>query len=204
MFFPNWPDDNHCLQAAIMMILNTNDHPISWEKVNKITQYEDGLYTWSPAGVISLSERITGVRMVSNLDYEQFAARGEDFLKESWSDDWFKSQQLHASKHFEKEKTLTRKLIDKSLFKLKILKQEDIEQLLDGNLLIALVDAGRLVNQNYTAGHFVVVFDQDKDNFYIHDPGLPPQENWQVNKKDFTQAFRGDLIIVPIKIVLNH
>jgi len=34
--------------------------------------------------------------------------------------------------------------------------------------------------------------------------GLPPQENWQINKKDFMKAFMGDLIIVLVKIVLDR
>lgn len=39
------------------------------------------------------------------------------------------------------------------------------------------------------SGHMVVVFDARGDIYSLHDPGLPPQPNRQVSKKDLAEAW---------------
>ena len=63
-FYKNWEDDNHCLQASAMMVLTTLNQETSWDEVNKLTQYEDGLYSWSCIAVMAFSEKIKGIRLM--------------------------------------------------------------------------------------------------------------------------------------------
>lgn len=197
-FYKNWKDDNHCLQAAVMMVLNTLDGPVKWEEVNKATRYENGLYTWTIAGVLALAERISGIIFYSTMDYQQFAERGEEYLREYWenSPEWFKLQEQHASLGFSKEQSIAKELILRRLFEKRRLTKYELEVLLANHLLIVLADSG-LLSGGETEGHFILLYDQKGGEFLIHDPGLPPRPAWAVDKDQFMEAFRDDVIVVP-------
>lgn len=195
-FYQNWEDDNHCLQAAVMMVLNTLDGEVTWDEINRITDYEKDLYSWVPRAVVALAERIPGAKLISAMDYEQFAERGEVYLKEFMSSEWFEAQKKNASVGFQKEQNAAQELIHKNLIDQKVT-SVDFDSLLDRRLLIALVNSKKLAQIDGNVGHFVVVYGKDKENFLIHDPGLPPIKAWKVNKYRFIDAFQGELIVVP-------
>lgn len=96
-FYPNWEDDNHCLQAAVMIVLNSADSRIDWEAVNQLTQYEDGLYSWASKAAVVIAERISGTRLIGAFDYRKFAEQGTNYLKECWDQSWYDLQSQHAS-----------------------------------------------------------------------------------------------------------
>lgn len=197
-FFSNTEDGNHCLQASIMIVLNTLGHEISWEEVNKMTQYKDGLYSWTPRGVVALAEKIPGTKIISNFDYKEFASDGLSYLRECWRPEWFEKQKENASKGFKREQNFAKELIQReNLFEHRNIKKEEIENLLNGNLVIALVNSKKLRGESGEAGHFVVVYAENGDDFVLHDPGLPPVEAWGVSKSLFMQAFENELISIP-------
>jgi len=198
-FYQNLKDDNHCLQASIMMVLNTLNINVSWDEVNEMTDYENNLYSWTPRTTVALAERIPGTKLVSGMDYRQFAARGEQYFKECNKNNpkWFELQKKHASANFKKEQIAAKEIVDNDLIEKCNLQKGDIEKLLSDNLLIALVDAGKLAEQNRSSGHFVVVYAQDDNNFILHDPGLPSHEAWTIDKEKFMKAFQNEIIIVP-------
>lgn len=195
-FYQNQPDNNHCLQATVMMALNTIDSPITWEEVDQITQYEEGLYSWPASAVVALSNKIPNTRIISDMDYVRFAEEGEEYLKEYFHPDWFNLQKSKASPGFQKEQSAAKKL-EKKIVQKNIIHQNTVEELLSENLLIALVDVGELSGKNKPSGHFVVVYGQNGNGFFIHDPGLPPQQGWQVNKEKFMVSTRNTFIVIP-------
>ncbi len=198
-FYENWKDGNHCLQVAVMMVLNTLNGPVDWKEVNKITQYEDGLYSWPPAAVINLAERIPGTRFISTFDYKDFSECGEDYARGYMKPNWFKDQKQHASENFKKEQTAARGLMSKGLFRKMKIGKGEIEKFLSDHLLIALVDAGKMADKDWIAGHFVLVYGETDDKFLLHDPGLPCHSAWAVGKDQFMKAFQDELIIIPNK-----
>lgn len=196
-FYKNWDDDNHCLQASVMMVLNTLNGAVDWNEVNDMTEYEDGLYSWSSAAAVMLAKRIAGVKLKSEFDYREFAINGEDYLKKHWVVEWFNKQKENASSGFQREQNFAKKLISENLFEKGNIGKKEVERLLKENLIIALVDPYKLAGKNGVAGHFVLTYGEDADNFLLHDPGLPPMPSWKVNKDSFIKAFRSDLIIIP-------
>jgi len=199
VFYENRKDDNHCLQASIMMLLNTLGRRVSWEQVNEFTEYDARYYSWTPRAVIELNRFIPGVMLWSSLDYKQFAERGEEyFLKHNENNlSWFETQKKHASPNFGKEQNASRKLVRENLVIKKQTHLEDIEKLLRDNLIISVVDAGKLAQQPRSVGHFVLIFSQTRTSFIIHDPGLPPRRSWSVAKNDFMHSFENELIAAP-------
>lgn len=199
-FYPNLKDDNHCLQASIMMVLNTLlAQKTDWEEVNKITQYQNGLYSWSVAGVLAIAKRIPGTKLISDLDYRQFAEKGEVYLKKKWEklESWYNLQKNNASPGFRKEQGIAKDFLNQGIFEHKKIRLQDIEKLLEKNFLICVIDSGRLAGRNLSYGHFVLVYDQNNGNLSLHDPGIPPKQEWKVLKNKFMEAIKGEVIAIP-------
>lgn len=196
-FYPNWDDNMHCLQAAVMTVLNTLDGKTDWDEVNSMTKHKDGLYSWTPAAAVALAGRLPGTKLVGNLDYRQFAERGEAYLREYWAPAWYNDQKQYASPGFVREQQFAKDLVTEDLFEHRHINRTEIEQLLTENLLIATVNASRLAGREGAAGHLVVVYEDLEDTFELHDPGPPPHPHWRVDKSVFIQAFQNELIVVP-------
>lgn len=198
-FFENWPDNNHCLQASVKMALASLGKQLSWEEINRITDYADNLYSWTPRTVVSLASIIPEILLISSLDYCEFAKTGEKYYKNLLKDNpsWFETQRQCASPKFLKEQKAAKELTKLKLYQQKNLTLKDFEDLLINNSLIALVDPGQLEGRANYKGHFVFIYHQNENLFYLHDPGLPPKKVFKVNKKNFIKAYRGELIIIP-------
>lgn len=114
-FYENLKDNNHCLQAAVMMVLNTITAEISWEEVNKITEYENNLYSWTPRTTVALAEKIPGTILISSMDHYQFAKQGEEYFRKynNNSQKWLAKQKEHASPGFNKEQRAAQEVVEK-------------------------------------------------------------------------------------------
>jgi hypothetical protein len=110
-FFANLSDNNHCLQAAAMIVLHSLGHNVPWNEVISETQYEAGLYTWTIAGAVAISKYIPGTQFYSQFDYKAFADEGKDYLDKFWAQPYLQLQRKHASPHFKKEQGLAKSLL---------------------------------------------------------------------------------------------
>jgi hypothetical protein len=197
LFFENWPDHNHCLQAALMIVLNTLGHTIRWSDVNEATEYQGHLYSWSIQGAAMLSKFIRGVKFYSNLDYNRFAAEGEAYLQSIWHPDWLEVQKGHASPGFIREQNAAKAFVAGNTFKLKKLSSTALFDALNENLIIPLAQVASLYPGRPSGGHFIVLYANDGDSAWIHDPGLPARRSLRLPKEQVYNAYNGDLILVP-------
>jgi SEC-C motif len=182
-----------------MMVLDTITGKASWRDVNATTQYEDNFWSWMPAAAVALADRIEGIKYYSVVDYQLFGERGEEYFKElnASRPEWFEVQKQHASPGFIKEREAAATLLKRNLFEQRMLTRTEMEGLLASNMMIALVDAGRLAKKNQSLSHFVLVYNESAENFILHDPGLPPMRAWLVNKQLFMKAFENEVIVIP-------
>jgi hypothetical protein len=199
VFFANWPDNNHCLQASIMMALNTLGHPVRWADVNAATGYRDGLYTWSIQGAAVLARFIPGVMFYSTFDYARFAVEGEAYFKRTTEPDWFRVQQQHASRGFFREQMAAQMFLERHRFELKKLSSDEMFGALNEYLLIPLTDVARLYPGASEAGHSILLYASGSNDAWFHDPGLPPYRAHRLPKDRIYEAYRvvGDLILIP-------
>ena len=81
-FIGNTPDDQHCLQAAHMMIAKffIPDFKISWEEWDQLTGYEEGKGTWASTGLLWFRNQDFEVEHWSLFDYAAFIREGRDYL----------------------------------------------------------------------------------------------------------------------------
>lgn len=197
-FYSNLPDNNHCLQAVVMMVLNSLVGETTWDEVNRITDYEEGLYSWTPRAAVALDQKIKGVKLISKLDYGTFAKHGESYLRQFMSPEWFELQSFHASEAFKREQQAAIDCVSQNLFEhLLTITQKDIYEWLKDHLLIALVNSKVLKEEPGAAGHLVVVYTEENEKIFLHDPGLPPHPSWAVPVDRFMKSFKGDVILVP-------
>jgi hypothetical protein len=198
-FFGNKKDDNHCVQGALLIVLNALGYNKGWRFVDELTDYEDGLWTWFPIAAVAMNKIVPGTRVISNVDYVQFASRGEEFFHEHNRDhpEWFNNQKEHASPGFRKEQSAAIALVASEHFEQRHLTLEDIERLVIDNFVIALVDSGRLAREGRSYAHSVVVYASEGGHFVLHDPGLPRRPALRVEKSVFMAAFKNELIAIP-------
>lgn len=197
VFYANWEDDNHCLQAAVMMALAYKGLPTDWDGVEKLTLYDPRYWTWTFFGARALAKKLGDIKIYSDLDYGEFAKRGEEYLKEYWAPDWYPVQKEHSSDGFKREQEAAKDFIENGTYvETDSITAADIDTLLDENVLIALLDVGLLEDDGEPRGHFVFVYDKNDDSYILHDPGLPPREAMEVDKEDFIKAL-GEVITIP-------
>jgi hypothetical protein len=197
VFFANQPDDNHCLQASMLMVFKSLGIPMSWAKINKLTQYDERYYSWTIVAATLISQAIPGTKFITPLDYKKFAKEGKKYLQSIWSEKWYESQKAHASPNFKREQQFAKEF--KGEFDLRDTKvsSEEISTLLKNNLIIALINPFAVKGELGFAGHFVVLFDDKNSKFIYHDPGNPPIESAEANHEIFIQASKGEFLIIP-------
>lgn len=197
IFYANKPDDNHCLQASVLMVLNSLGHDMSWEQVNKLTKYDDRYYSWTIVAASIVSQYIPNTRLVTGLDYKKLANDGEEYLKFLWPSQWYESQRQHASPGFKREQQFAKDFKGKFELVNRKLSSEELSNLIKDNLIISLINPYIIRAGNGVSGHFVVVYDSVDDRFIYHDPGNPPIEKAQANKDVFLSAANGEFLIIP-------
>lgn len=198
-FYEN-TDNNHCLQCCIRMIINTIlTDQISETDIDKESEYDKDLWTWTISGAKVLSQKIDNVKIVNNkLDYGKFVNNSEPYLKEVWNEARYIEQRSHASENFKKEIRLTKDFLNSGgLVVRKNLSIEIITNLLKGNFLITQINHSLLYDLPNSSSHYVLIYDDLSTNFEVHDPGQPPKGNYMIDKGKFLSAFSGELISVP-------
>jgi hypothetical protein len=199
-FFSNLADDNHCLQASVLSVLNSLGHKIGWDEVNRETQYEDGLYTWVSQGALTISKYVKGATIETVFDYDKFAKEGEVYLSNQWSPAKLEIQRRLSSPGFAKEQESARKVVEGGLYnRITEFDRNEFVGDLGRNLIIAIIDAPKLYNKTGTSFHLVVVYGASNAGkwYFLHDPGLPARPSERVEAEAFWKSFTGEIILVP-------
>jgi len=98
-FYSNTPDNTHCFQAALKMIIGYfwPDENYSWQELDKHTAKVEGLWTWQMAGLIWLKEKGLEVKNIESFDYSKFIELGGQYLIEEYGEGVGKSQIEHSN-----------------------------------------------------------------------------------------------------------
>lgn len=157
-FFANTPDDTHCFQAALRMVLKyyfpMKDY--SWENLEKFTAKKEGLWTWAMQGLINMQKLGFDVIVREDFDNQQFIDKGEEYLKEKFGKDVAAEQIKHSD--IEQEREIAKEYV--ILFGAKGIPAsfDELKQFIDDDyLVIANVNSQALNNKEGYVGHFVVI-----------------------------------------------
>lgn len=187
-FYPNTKDDTHCVQACFRSILKYFLHKdFSFKELDKMTKKTKGKGTWFFPMYLELNKLGFDIREIYEFDYQRLLEEGENYLYKTFPKkqvEWYlNNSNLMDVKDYIKDAL---KVIERENRKASL---KDFEDLLSkGYLLISDVNYYALQQKPGYGSHAVVVYGYEADNFYLHDPGLPPKESLKVSKKLLQEA----------------
>jgi len=189
-FFSNTPDNTHCFQACVKMVLKyfypKEDYSV--EELDKISHKIEGKWTWPNATMVWLQAKGMEVVDVEQFDNPRFVAEGESYLIAEYGEEVARVQIENSD--IEKERIIAKELLDKVKVKMTEPKLEDIQKYLNnGYLVIVNVNSEVLGGGEGYAGHFLVVKGFNNTSLIVHDPGLPGVKNRVVDKELFEKAW---------------
>lgn len=160
----------------------------SWKKLDKITAKKKGFWTWPMQGLINLKKMGFRVINMEDFGYKRFVKEGGRYLIQRFGKEVGEAQIRNSDIPQQRKIAKAFIKIFDAQFKTPII--TDIKKLLrDGYLVVCNLNSRILDNKKGYIGHFVLVFGFDKNNLYLHDPGLPLRKNRQVSIRKFIKAW---------------
>jgi hypothetical protein len=193
-FFSNTPDDTHCFQACLKMVLKyfLPEQDFSWEELEELTGKKGDLWTWPMQGALSLKEMGFDVVDIDVFDYAAFVERGTDYLTEIYGEEISQAQEKHSD--IPEAQRISKDYLKSHIHTQRIPNLEDVSRLLSEGFLVGCnVNSYALNNQGGYAGHFVLIYAYD-DRIHLHDPGLPPQESRQISLEQFLKGWENGYV----------
>lgn len=189
-FFSNTPDNTHCYQAVLKMLLKQYfpNEDYSWQELEKISAKVEGLWTWPTAGLLWLAEKGLSVKSIGLFDYLAFAKQGEQYLLDFYGKTVGQSQIDHSD--IPQEQAIAEAYVQKAVRETRQAEISDIAVALStGALVICNVNQKALNDEEGYSGHFVLIYNHDGDSLFLQDPGLPAYAERKVSFAQFTKAW---------------
>lgn len=204
-FFPNTLGNDHCLQSCTKTILSyfVPTHKFSDIQIDSKTGQVGG-FTWTPPLVVWLNDLKLNAKLYSTFDYSTFGVYGIDFLRRSWPKSRFDQEKKSGS--FKNIKFVQDKAFQMFTHKywegreLNIIEiahfLKNVNGLIIGKTLYELLDGGKNISISQTPHYVVILKESDKDNWVVHDPGLPGVPSRIVPKLYNGNSIFGDIITI--------
>jgi hypothetical protein len=185
-FYAN-PDDTHCFQAAIRMVVKCfrPAEEYSWTQLDAITGKVDGYGTWPFAGLMWLHEQGLDVRNIELMDNSRFAREGRSYVAE-----FCPELAAPLPPDLSSEQTAAARFVKLVRCETRIPDLDDVRDFLAaGYLAICNVNSRLLNGRDGYMGHFVVVTSCDATGLVLHDPGPPGEARRRVPIGTFEKAW---------------
>jgi len=100
-FYGNTPDNTHCFQASLRMVLEyfQPEKVWTWEELEKLTNKKPDMWTWPMVGLMNVQKFGYEVIAVDNFDYQQFVDKGLQYIEDSFGKDVAQMQDKHTDIH---------------------------------------------------------------------------------------------------------
>jgi hypothetical protein len=189
-FFPNTPDDTHCLQAVLKMILKYFEpkKDYSFEELDLLSDKVLGKWTWATRALVNLEKMGYKLANMEDFDYHNFSQNGKKYLIKKFGNKVAHQQMVHSD--IEKEMVDAKEFIEIFGNNFVIPEIKDIKYFIDSGYLVGCnINANVLNKEPGYCGHFILIFGYDDQNLHIHDPGAPPISGRKVTWPDFLSAW---------------
>jgi hypothetical protein len=174
------------MKSVLKFFIPSKDY--SFEQLDKLSGKKNNLWTWSQRAKINMHKMGFEIVEIENWDIEEFVRTGKKYLEKRYGKEVADIQEEHSD--LEQAITDYDDYGRLNILQNKIPTLNDIQDLLEkGYLVCCNVNSKMLNSKPGYSGHFVTLIGFDDKYLYLHDPGLPPQENRKVSFKDFTKAW---------------
>ncbi len=136
-FYENTPDNTHCFQAALRMVLKyfLPDKDYAWEELEVITAKKKDGWTWPIAAMIWLSKNGFEIKDIELFDYQEFSKTGKKYLAEKFGTEVAEAQDKFTD--LPQEQRFSADLLNYVHVEMRMPDIDDVRMLLDeGYLLI--------------------------------------------------------------------
>lgn len=192
-FFPNDEDDSHCFQASLKMALTE----IAPEIDSLINSYDEFTgkspkfkYTWPITGAINAAKLGLDVVYIDQFNLTSFIENPSKALTAVLGSEIAEDQMVNSNIP-DVVKAARELLVNENvsvIFEIPTLQQ--LKSLIDkGYAVIVNVNARVLTGKEGYSGHFVYVYDYNKNDLIMHNPGLPPEPSLKVNFDRFEKSW---------------
>lgn len=189
-FYENTPDNTHCFQAALRMVLKyfSPGQEYTWEELEAITAKKEGKWTWPIAAMIWLTQNGYDVQDIELFDYAEFAKKGKEYLLQEFGSEIAEGQDAHTD--LEQEQGFSRELPKHVQVQMRVPIIDDLKDYLaQGYLLVCNINSAVLKDKEGYFAHSVVVTGADENSIYLHNPGLPGERGQVVPTELFEKAW---------------
>jgi 23S rRNA pseudouridine1911/1915/1917 synthase len=193
-FYGNLKDKKHCTVAVYKMLFEYFQHrELSWEEAEALSGFQPGKSAWT----VTIWERMSrlgyDIRMIENFDYQRYAKKGKDYLKEYFTPAEYEWQLKNTN--IEEIVPYMDAFLQAVSPEQRRPKLQDIDDMLAEDRLIFMTLNSRVLNDHEGfASHAVLVIEKDGDGYIIHDPGgstdshpyrrVPAEKLWQAMGAD--------------------
>jgi ABC-type bacteriocin/lantibiotic exporter with double-glycine peptidase domain len=188
-FFGNLPDDVHCMQACMKMILKYYfpNRDFSFKQIDKLIGLEERRLWSNPVqAAVVLHDLGLKVKFYTACDVKQFLKEGAFYIKKNYKD--WKTILSHLDVNLVLR--FTQKALERGLLESKKLSWDTTESFFKkGNLIMLVINTNVFKDRKGYAGHFVLLTNIGKQFVEFHDPGLPPIPNRREDKRKFIQSW---------------
>jgi hypothetical protein len=189
-FFANTADDTHCVQASFRIMLKyfIPEWEFSYEQLDIMSQKQPGKGTWWPPMLMELQKMGLMVKNIEGFDYQRLYKEGDAYINSIYPKET--AEYYLKCSNINEIKPLIPEFMKKIKNETRPATMGDIDNLLaDGWLVGVDLNSRALNDRPGYVGHMVVIFDADKNNFWLHDPGLKPMPNRKVRRQKFWAAW---------------
>lgn len=178
------------------------ERDFSFKQLDKMSHKQPGKGTWWPPMLIELQNLGLAVKCLEAFDYERFYQQGEPYVRSAYpsevADYYLKRSNLNEIK------PLIPDFLRQVSPQPRTATMTDLNRLLDDGWLVGVDLNARILNdQPGFSSHMVVIFSRANDNYWLHDPGLPPKSNRQISRQKFARSWfwagRQTAGLVPLK-----
>jgi len=192
-FQSNLPDDNHCLQACVMMLANTlGQRHLTMAETETMTGFQFGALTWPYRAMAALAALGFEIRWIEVMDAALFTTDAIRAVGAHLEGDPATLERAFRDTDIRAEQDVVRGVLehDRVMFMQRRPTFDDIHaELSAGGLVLCGVNGRRLYGKPGWHGHFVIVDAIDDNSVRVQNPGLPPEQNRTMSLADFEDAW---------------
>jgi len=191
-FYPNHPDNMHCMLAAYKSIFDYFENKkLSWEELEELTGFENGRAAWTVKALTAMAKGSYDIKMVEPFDYGRYVEEGVGYLKDLFSPEKLEWMLEHSN--ILEMPAYIPDFLKAVRYECRSATNDDIAHMLsEGRLVFVTLDSRTLNDETGYSDHAVLIIDEDGEDFIMHDPGYPPQPYRRVSKAKLHAARGGD------------